>query len=129
MEDINEESLLSTALDNYILDNYEVALNQLNNILTKFNTSASKSDYLLYRAVCNLKLGKFEEASKDLDQIKSDANYKKNYNYYLTLGKTLYYLCKFKESKDALNEGIELDKDKSSLFTPWLNKVEEELKE
>ena len=129
MEDISEESLLSTALDNYILDNYEVALNQLNNILTKFNTSDSKSDYLLYRAVCNLKLGKFEEASKDLDQIKSDANYKKNYNYYLTLGKALYYLCKFKESKEALNEGIELDKDKSSLFTPWLNKVEEELKE
>ena len=129
MEDISEENLLSTALDNYLLDNYEVALNQLNNILVKFNTSASKSDYLLYRAVCKLKLGKFEEASKDLDEIKNDANYKKNYNYYLTLGKNLYYLCKFKESKEALNEGIELDKDKSSLFTPWLNKVEEELKE
>ena len=34
--DISEESLLSTALDKYALDNYETSLNQINSLITKF---------------------------------------------------------------------------------------------
>ena len=126
--DISEESLLSTALDNYVLDNYESALNQINSLITKFESSPQKSEYLLYKAVCLLKLGKFEDALKVLDEIEKDTNYKKEYNYYLTRGKILFYLCKFEESKTAFNTGLELNKENGNLFNDWIKKVEEELK-
>ena len=126
--DISEESLLSTALDNYVLDNYETALNQINSLITKFESSPQKSEYLLYKAVCLLKLGKFEDALKVLDEIEKDTNYKKEYNYYLTRGKILFYLCKFEESKTAFNTGLELNKVNGNLFNDWIKKVEEELK-
>ena len=124
--DISEESLLSTALDNFILDNYDAALNQLNSLINKGESSPNKSEYLLYRAVCFLKQGKFEDALKDLDEVEKDTNYKKEYNYYLTRGKVLYYLCKFEESKKALNTGLELNKD-NNLIKDWIKKVESEL--
>ena len=126
--DISEESLLSTALDNYVLDNYETALNQINSLITKFESSPQKSEYLLYKAVCLLKLGKFEDALKVLDEIEKDTNYKKEYNYYLTRGKVLFYLCKFEDSKTAFNTGLELNKENGHLFNDWIKKVEEELK-
>ena len=126
--DISEESLLSTALDNYVLDNYETALNQINSLITKFESSPQKSEYLLYKAVCLLKLGKFEDALKVLDEVEKDTNYKKEYNYYLTRGKVLFYLCKFEESKTAFNTGLELNKENGNLFNDWIKKVEEELK-
>ena len=126
--DISEESLLSTALDNYVLDNYETALNQINSLITKFESSPQKSEYLLYKAVCLLKQGKFEDALKVLDEIEKDTNYKKEYNYYLTKGKVLFYLCKFEESKTAFNTGLELNKENGNLFNDWIKKVEEELK-
>ena len=126
--DINEESLLSTSLDNFILDNFENTLTQLNSIINKFGSSQKKSEYLLYRAVCQYKLGKFEDALKDLDEIEKDSNYKKEYTYYLTKGKVLYYLCKFEDSKKELNAGLELNKDNANLFNTWIKKVEDELK-
>ena len=126
--DINEESLLSTSLDNFILDNFENTLTQLNSIINKFGSSPKKSEYLLYRAVCQYKLGKFEDALKDLDEIEKDSNYKKEYTYYLTKGKVLYYLCKFEDSKKELNAGLELNKDNANLFNTWIKKVEDELK-
>ena len=126
--DINEESLLSTSLDNFILDNFENTLTQLNSIINKFGSSPKKSQYLLYRAVCQYKLGKFEDALKDLDEIEKDSNYKKEYTYYLTKGKVLYYLCKFEDSKKELNAGLELNKDNANLFNTWIKKVEDELK-
>ena len=126
--DINEESLLSNALDNFILDNFETTLTQLNSLITKFESSSKKSEYLLYKAICQYKLGKFEDALKDLDEIEKDSNYKKDYNYYLTKGKILFYLCKFEDSKKALNSGLELNKDNEKLFNIWIKKVEDELK-
>ena len=126
--DINEESLLSNALDNFILDNFETTLTQLNSLITKFESSSKKSEYLLYKAICQYKLGKFEDALKDLDEIEKDSNYKKDYNFYLTKGKILFYLCKFEDSKKALNSGLELNKDNEKLFNIWIKKVEDELK-
>ena len=78
--DISEDSLLSTALDNFILDNFETALTQLNSLISKFESSTKKSEYLLYRAICQYKLGKFEDALKDLDEVEKDTNYKKDHN-------------------------------------------------
>ena len=127
--DISEESLFSNSLDNFVLDNYETALNQIDSMINKFSSSPQKNQYLLYRAVCKYKLGKYEEALKDLDEIEKDSSYKKEYNYYLTRGKILYYLCKFDESKKALNTGLESNKDNANLFNPWIKKVEDELKE
>ena len=126
--DINEEVLLSDSLDNFILDNYETSLKHIDSLITKFPESLKKIEYILYRAVCNLKLGKFEDSLKDLDVIEKDSNYNKDYNYYLTKGKVLYFLGKFEESKTALNKGLELNKEKEYLFKSWIKKVEEELK-
>ena len=126
--DINEEVLLSDSLDNFILDNYETSLKHIDSLITKFPESSKKNEYILYRAVCNLKLGKFEDSLKDLDVNEKDSNYNKDYNYYLTKGKILYFLGKFEESKTALNKGLELNKEKEYLFKSWIKKVEEELK-
>ena len=126
--DINEEVLLSDSLDNFILDNYVSSLKHIDSLITKFPESSKKNEYILYRAVCNLKLGKFEDSLKDLDVIEKDSNYNKDYNYYLTKGKVLYFLGKFEESKTALNKGLELNKEKEYLFKSWIKKVEEELK-
>ena len=127
--DISEESLLSSALDNYILENYDSALTQLNSLINKGATSQNKSEYLLYRAVCLYKQGKFDDSLKDLDEIEKDANFKKEQNYYLVRGKVLYYLCKFEDSKKALNTGLELNKGNINVFNDWIKKVEDELKQ
>ena len=126
--DINEEVLLADSLDNYILDNYENSLKHIDSMITKFPESSKKKEYILYRAVCNLKLGKFEDSLKDLDEIGKDSNYNKDYTYFLTKGKVLYFLGKFEESKTALNKGLELNKEKEYLFNNWIKKVEDELK-
>ena len=126
--DINEETLLSDSLDNYIMDNFETALKHFDSMITKFPESSKKSEYILYRAICYLKLGKFEESLKDLEEIEKDNNYNKEFNYYLTKGKVLYYLGKFEQSKNELNKGLELNKEKENLFNCWIKKVEDELK-
>ena len=126
--DINEETLLSESLDNFIFDNYESSLKHMDSIITKFPESTKKNEYILYRAICNLKLGKFEDALKDLDILEKDNNYNKDYSYYLIRGKVLFYLCKFEESKTSLNKGLELNKEKEYLFKDWIKKVEDELK-
>ena len=126
--DISEETLLSDSLDNFIFDNYESSLKHMDSIITKFPESAKKNEYILYRAICNFKLGKFEDALKDLDILDKDNNYNKDYSYYLIRGKVLFYLCKFEESKTSLNKGLELNKEKEYLFKEWIKKVEDELK-
>ena len=126
--DINEETLLSDSLNNFILDNFESTLKHMESIITKFPESPKKNEYILYKAICNLKLGKFEEALKDLDILEKDNNYNKDFSYYLIRGKVLYYLGKFEESKNALNKGLDLNKEKEYLFKNWLKKVEDELK-
>ena len=126
--DINEEILISDSLDSFILDNYETSLKHIDSMITKFPESAKKNEYILYRAVCSLKLGKYDDSLKDLDKIEKDNNYNKDYTYYLTKGKVLYFLGKFEESKTALNKGLELNKEKEYLFKNWIKKVEDELK-
>ena len=126
--DISEETLLSDSLDNFIFDNYESSLKHMDSIITKFPESSKKNEYILYRAICNFKLGKFEDALKDLDILDKDNNYNKDYSYYLIRGKVLFYLCKFEESKTSLNKGLELNKEKEYLFKDWIKKVEDELK-
>ena len=126
--EISEDSLLSDIFDTYILDNTESALNHIESMISKYPTSPKKNEYILYRAVFNLKLGKFEDSLKDLDSLEKDTNYNKGFEYYLTRGKVLYYLCKFDESKNALNKGIEINKEKEILFKEWIKKVEDEMK-
>ena len=90
------------------------------------------------RTVCLIMKRKFKTRSRvlrdeelndvDLDILDKDNNYNKEYTYYLIRGKVLYYLCKFEESKNALNKGLELNKEKENLFKNWIKKVEDELK-
>ena len=126
--EISEETLLSDTLDNFILDNYESALKHMDSMISKYPESPKKNEYILYKAVCNLKLGKFEEALNGLDALEKDSNCNKDFYYYLIRGKVLYYLGKFEESKNTLNKGLELNKEKEYLFKEWVQKVENELK-
>ena len=126
--EISEETLLSDSLDVFILDNYESALKHMDSMITKYPESPKKNEYILYKASCNLKLGKFEEAIKNLDLLEKDNNYNKDFYYYLIRGKVLYYLSKFEDSKNALNKGLEMNKEKEYLFKDWIKKVEDELK-
>ena len=128
MAEISEENLLSDSLDNFIFDNIETTLKQMDTMISKYPESPKKNEYIFYRAICNLKLGKFEEALKDLDILDKDNNYSNNFCYYLIRGKVLYYLTKFEESKIALNKGLELNKEKEYLFKEWIKKIEDELK-
>ena len=128
MAEISEESLLSDSLDNFIFDNIETTLKKMDTMISKYPESPKKNEYIFYRAICNLKLGKFEEALKDLDILDKDNNYNNNFYYNLIRGKVLYYLTKFEESKIALNKGLELNKEKEYLFKEWIKKIEDELK-
>ena len=126
--EISEEALISDSLDVFILDNYESALKHMDSMITKYPESPKKNEYILYKAICNLKLGKFDEALNCLDALEKDSNYNKDFYYYLIRGKVLYYLTKFEESKTALNKGLEMNKEKEYLFKDWIKKVEDELK-
>lgn len=126
--EISEEALLSDSLDVFILDNYESALKHMDSMITKYPESQKKNEYILYKAICNLKLGKFDEALNGLDTLEKDSNYNKDFYYYLIRGKVLYYLTKFEESKNTLNKGLEMNKEKEYLFKDWIKKVEDELK-
>ena len=126
--EISEEALLSDSLDVFILDNYESALKYMDSMITKYPESPKKNEYILYKAICNLKLGKFDEALNGLDTLEKDSSYNKDFYYYLIRGKVLYYLTKFEESKNALNKGLEMNKEKEYLFKDWIKKVEDELK-
>ena len=126
--EISEEALISDSLDVFILDNYESALKHMDSMITKYPESPKKNEYILYKAICNLKLGKFDEALNGLDTLEKDSNYNKDFYYYLIRGKVLYYLTKFEESKTALNKGLEMNKEKEYLFKDWIKKVEDELK-
>ena len=126
--EISEEALLSDSLEVFILDNYESALKHMDSMITKYPESPKKNEYILYKAICNLKLGKFDEALNGLDTLEKDSNYNKDFYYYLIRGKVLYYLTKFEESKTALNKGLEMNKEKEYLFKDWIKKVEDELK-
>ena len=126
--EISEEALLSDSFDVFILDNYESALKHMDSMITKYPESPKKNEYILYKAICNLKLGKFDEALNGLDTLEKDSNYNKDFYYYLIRGKVLYYLTKFEESKTALNKGLEMNKEKEYLFKDWIKKVEDELK-
>ena len=126
--EISEEALLSDSLDVFLLDNYESALKHMDSMITKYPENPKKNEYILYKAICNLKLGKFDEALNGLDTLEKDSNYNKDFYYYLIRGKVLYYLTKFEESKNVLSKGLEMNKEKEYLFKDWIKKVEDELK-
>ena len=127
--DLNEDNLLSNSLDQIIFDNYESAIEQLNSIIKKFENSPNKNEYILNKVVCLYKLGKYDEALKELDILEKDSNYKKDYSFYLTKGKILFYLCKFDDSIKILNEGKGINNEHANLFDIWIKKAEEEKKE
>jgi len=133
MEEEKEESLILKAKKSYIFDDFENAIKQIDLVLSKFPSSASKNTYILFKSICKYKQGKYEEALKDMDTLDKDESYKKDFNYYLSRGKVLFYLSKFVECKMTLNEALHLisstDKESLNLLTPWLNKADVELKE
>ena len=133
MSEEKEETIVFNAKKDFIFDDFENAIKKLDLVLSKFESSPSKHNYILFKAICKFKLEKYEDSLKDLDILEKDESFKKNFNYYLTRGKVLFYLSKFVECKMTLNNALHLissaDKESLSLLTPWLNKADVELKE
>ena len=133
MSEEKEELIILQAKKDYIFDDFENAIKKIDLALSKFPTSPSKNSYKIFKSICQYKLGKYEEALKELDELEKDESFKKDFNYYLTRGKILFYLSKFVECKMTLNNALHLissvDKVSLSLLTPWLNKADLELKE
>ena len=133
MSEEKEEALVLEAKKYFLFDDFENAIKKIDLALSKFGSSPSKNTYIIFKAICKYKLGKYEEALKDLDVLEKDDSFKKDFNYYLTRGKVLFYLSKFVDCKMTLNNALHLisstDKDSLNLLTPWLNKADVELKE
>ena len=133
MSEEKEETLVLNAKKDFLFDDFENAIKKIDSALSKFESSPSKNSYIIFKAICKYKLGKYEEALKDLDVLEKDESFKKDFNYFLTRGKVLFYLSKFVDCKMTLNNALHLisstDKDSLNLLTPWLNKADVELKE
>ena len=133
MSEEKEETLFLKAKIDFLFDDFENAIKKIDSVLSKFGSSPSKNSYIIFKAICKYKLGKYEEALKDLDVLEKDESFKKDFNYFLTRGKVLFYLSKFVDCKMTLNNALHLisstDKESLNLLTPWLNKADVELKE
>lgn len=133
MSEEKEEALFLKAKIDFLFDDFENAIKKIDSVLSKFGSSPSKNSYIIFKAICKYKLGKYEEALKDLDVLEKDESFKKDFNYFLTRGKVLFYLSKFVDCKMTLNNALHLisstDKESLNLLTPWLNKADVELKE
>jgi suppressor of G2 allele of SKP1 len=133
MSEEKEETLVLNAKKDFLFDDFENAIIKIDLALSKFGSSPSKNTYIIFKATCKYKLGKYEEALKDLDVLEKDESFKKDFNYFLTRGKVLFYLSKFVDCKMTLNNALHLisstDKESLNLLTPWLNKADVELKE
>lgn len=133
MSEEKEELQSLNAKIDFLFEDYDNAIKKLDSLLSKFPSSPSRHIYILYKAICKYKLAKYEDALKDLDNLEKDESFKKDFNYYLSRGKVLFYLSKFVECKMTLNNALHLisstDKESLNLLTPWLNKADVELKE
>ena len=133
MSEEKEEILVLKAKKDFIFDDFENAIKKLDLVISKFESSPFKNTYTLFKGVCEYKLGKYEDALKVLDILEKDQSFKKDFNYYLSRGKILFYLNKYVECKMTLNNALHLinstDKESLNLLTPWLNKADVELKE
>ena len=133
MSSDTEESLILQAKKCFIFDDFVASIKIIDQVLEKYPSSQGHNTYILFRAICNYKLKKFDLALKDLDILEKDEKYKKDFNYFLTRGKVLFYQSKFVECKMTLNNALHLisstDKENLNLLTPWLNKADVELKE
>ena len=133
MSEDKEETLVLNAKKDFIFDDFENAIKKIDSVLSKFPSSLSNNSYILFKGICKYKQGKYEDALKDMDILEKDESYKKDFNYYLSRGKVLFYLSKFVECKMTLNNALHLissaDKESLTLLTPWLNKADVELKE
>ena len=133
MSEDKEDIIVLNAKKDFVFDDFEGALKKLDLVLSKFESSPSKNNYIVLKAICKYKLGKYEDALKELDVLEKDESFKKDFNYYLTRGKILFYLSKFVECKMTFNNALHLisstDKESLNLLTPWLNKADVELKE
>ena len=125
--------LIFKAKKSFVFEDFSTSITLIDKALSKNPSSPSKNTYILFRAICKYKLRKFEDSLKDFDLLEKDENYKKDFNYFLSRGKVLFYLSKFVECKMTLNNALHLissaDKESLSLLTPWLNKADVELKE
>ena len=133
MSEDTEDILIFNAKKSFVFEDFSTSITLIDKALSKNPSSPSKNTYILFRAICKYKLRKFEDSLKDFDLLEKDENYKKDFNYFLSRGKVLFYLSKFVECKMTLNNALHLissaDKESLSLLTPWLNKADVELKE
>ena len=74
----NEDILFISALSNYMKDNFKLSLNNFTELIEKYKESKNLHSYLLYAAICNNKLKKYEEAKNLIENLKMINHMKKH---------------------------------------------------
>ena len=75
-----EEDFLSVGLLNYIDNNYKTALENFNKVVNK---NDENHEALLYRGICHLKLGNYENSINDLNKseaLSGESSFSYSYN-------------------------------------------------
>ena len=80
MSQDSEDSLILQAKKHFLFDDFDSSINQIDQILSKYPTSPNHNTHILFRAICNYKLKKFDLSLKDFDVLEKDENYKKDFN-------------------------------------------------
>jgi suppressor of G2 allele of SKP1 len=129
----NEDILFISALSNYMKDNFKLSLNNFTELIEKYKESKNLHSYLLYSAICNNKLKKYEEAKNLIEKLESDKSYEKTFNFFFVKGIILFNLNIYVDSKinftEALHKINASDTELKNKLIPWINKVDIELKE
>ena len=72
MSEDKEDLIVLNAKKDFVFDDFESAIKKLDLVLSKFEASPSKNNYILLKAICKYKLGKYEDALKELDVLEKD---------------------------------------------------------
>jgi suppressor of G2 allele of SKP1 len=87
----------------------------------------------MYIAIGMYKMKKYDEALNILEKLKEDKTFEKDFYFYLTKAKIEFFLNKYVDCKMTLNEALKIintnDRTNMLILTPWLNKIDIELKD
>ena len=109
-----------------ISENFKAALDTFKELSQKF---PDKSTFLLYKAIAEIKLKKYEEAYNDI--LKAEKLTPNSFEILFQKGVACFYLQKSVEAKTSLNQALQIstDQEQKDRISPWINKVDIEMNE
>ena len=105
------EEFISVGLLNFIDFNYKTALENFNKALQK---DENNLDAILYRGICNLKLGNYDQAISDLNKAESQSSSSFEISY--NRGISYLYNCEINYAKQDLEQAKKLANDDQLLI-------------